>query len=182
MRRHPRSRSRTPSTSSSVRRARVPSVGETYGGALHVLEQYVNATGGINGRPLHFEFHDDASSVSNAVQIATQLIAKHPAVVIGPDGSGSCAAVAPLFANGPVDYCLSTAYTPPPRGYVFASAVSLVPFIGPASVRYMRLRGYRRLALIDATDSTGQAAEEDAKQRTDAAGKCRAAVCSFRAL
>ena len=135
-------------------------VGETYGGALRVLEQYVNKTGGINGRPLHLEFHDDASSVTNSVQIATQLIAKHPAVIIGPAGSGTCAAVAPLFVNGPVDYCLSTAYTPPPKGYVFAAATALLPYVGPASVRYMRLRGYRRLAVIDATDATGQASDK----------------------
>jgi branched-chain amino acid transport system substrate-binding protein len=135
-------------------------VGETYGGALRVLEQMVNKTGGINGRPLHFEFHDDGSSVTNSVQIATQLIAQHPAVVIGPASSGTCAAVAPLFVNGPVDYCLSTAYTPPPKGYVFAAATALLPYVGPASVRYMRLRGYKRLAVIDATDATGQASDK----------------------
>jgi branched-chain amino acid transport system substrate-binding protein len=135
-------------------------VGETYGGALHVLEQMVNKTGGINGRPLHLEFHDDQSSVTQSVQIATQLIAKHPAVIIGPAGSGTCAAVAPLFVNGPVDYCLSTAYTPPPRGFVFAAATALLTYVGPAGLRYMRLRGYKRLAVIDATDATGQASDK----------------------
>ena len=135
-------------------------VGETYGEALRVLEKMVNKQGGINGRPLHLEFHDDGSSVTNSVQIATQLIAKHPAVVIGPAGSGTCAAVAPLFVNGPVDYCLSTAYTPPPHGYVFAAATALLPFVGPASVRYMRLRGWKRLAVINATDATGQASDK----------------------
>jgi len=68
--------------------------------------------------------------------------------------------VAPLFVNGPVDYCLSTAYTPPPKGYVFAAATALLPYVGPASVRYMRLRGYKRLAVIDATDATGQASDK----------------------
>jgi branched-chain amino acid transport system substrate-binding protein len=135
-------------------------VGETYGEALRVLEQMVNKTGGINGRPLHLEFHDDQSSVTQSVQIATQLIAKHPAVIIGPAGSGTCAAVAPLFVNGPVDYCLSTAYTPPPNGYVFAAATALLPYVGPAGVRFMRLRGYKRLAVIDATDATGQASDK----------------------
>lgn len=135
-------------------------VGETYGGALRVLEQMVNKTGGINGRPLHFEFHDDQSSVTQSVQIATQLIAQHPAVIIGPAASGTCAAVAPLFVNGPVDYCLSTAYTPAPRGYVFAAATALLTYVGPASVRYMRLRGFKRLAVINATDATGQASDK----------------------
>lgn len=135
-------------------------VGAQYGTALHVLEQLINKTGGIQGRPLHFDFHDDGSSVAQAVQIATQLIAKHPAVVLGPAATSTCAAVAPLFVNGPVDYCLSTAYSPPPRGYVFASATAVQPYVGPASIRYMRLRGYRRLAIIDATDATGQASDK----------------------
>jgi branched-chain amino acid transport system substrate-binding protein len=135
-------------------------VGESYSTALRVLEQLVNKTGGIQGRPLHFEFHDDGSSVSQSVQIATQLIAKHPAVVIGPAASGTCAAVAPLFVNGPVDFCLSTAYAPVPRGYVFASATQVQTYVGPASIRYMRLRGYKRLAVIDATDATGQASDK----------------------
>lgn len=135
-------------------------VGESYTTALRVLEQLVNKTGGIQGRPLHFDFHDDASSVSQSVQIATQLIAKHPNVVIGPAASGTCAAVAPLFVNGPVDYCLSTAYTPVPHGYVFASATDVQTYVGPASIRYMRLRGYKRIAIIDATDATGQASDK----------------------
>src|ERR1700733_13240553 len=45
-------------------------VGESYGTALRVLEQMINKTGGIQGRPLHFDFHDDQSSVGQAVQIA----------------------------------------------------------------------------------------------------------------
>lgn len=135
-------------------------VGASYTTALRVLEQLVNKTGGIRGRPLQFEFHDDASSVSQSVQIATQLIAKHPAVVLGPAATSTCAAVAPLFVNGPVDYCLSTAYAPVPRGYVFASATAIQTYVGPASIRYMRLRGYRRLAIIDATDATGQASDK----------------------
>lgn len=135
-------------------------VGESYSTALRVLEQLVNKTGGIQGRPLHFQFYDDASSVAQSVQIATQLIAKHPAVVIGPAASGTCAAVAPLFVNGPVDYCLSTAFAPVPKGYVFASATQVQTYVGPASIRYMRLRGYKRLAIIDATDATGQASDK----------------------
>ena len=134
-------------------------VGESYGTALRVLEQMINKTGGIQGRPLHFDLHDDQSSVAQAVQIATQLIAKHPAVVLGPAASGTCGAVAPLFINGPVNYCLSTAYTPVPRGFVFAAATDAKTYVGPASVRFMRLRGYRRLAIIDATDATGQSSD-----------------------
>lgn len=135
-------------------------VGAQYGTALRVLEQMVNTTGGIGGRPLHFEFLDDQTSVSNAVQLATQVIAAHPSIVIGAAQTATCAAIAPLFANGPVDYCLSTAYTPVPKGYVFASAAPLMTAVGPATVRFTRLRGWKRIAVINATDATGQASDK----------------------
>jgi branched-chain amino acid transport system substrate-binding protein len=134
-------------------------VGAQYGTALRVLEQMVNKTGGINGRPLHFEFLDDQSSVANAVQIATQVIAGHPSIVIGAAQTATCAGIAPLFVNGPVDFCLSTAYTPQPKGYVFASSAPLMTAVGPATVRFARLRGWKRIAVIDATDATGQASD-----------------------
>jgi len=135
-------------------------VGETYATALRVLEQRINATGGIDGRPLHFEFHDDGTSVQTAVQLATQLMAKHPAVVLGPTNQASCAGVAPLFVNGPVLFCTSPVYQPARNGFVFASTASVQDYTGPANLRFARLRGYKRLAVINATDATGQASDK----------------------
>src|ERR1700735_2738496 len=77
--------------------------------AARAYETVVNKSGGIHGQMLHFEIHDDQGNPATAVQIVNQLLPKHPVVVLGPDVTATCAAVAPLFANGPVNFCLSPA-------------------------------------------------------------------------
>src|SRR5690348_16163706 len=51
---------------------------------LGVFEKYVNATGGIGGRPLHIIVQDDQSNPAVAVQLANQIIAKHVPAFVGP--------------------------------------------------------------------------------------------------
>jgi branched-chain amino acid transport system substrate-binding protein len=129
--------------------------GATYADAMHVFEKYVNGHGGIDGRPLHLELHDDQTNPQVAVQLASQIIAKKPAVFIGGTQTADCAAVAPLVADGPVDFCVSPAYLPTPGGYAFGSSAAL-QYIIDATVRFGRLRGWKKFAIIDATDATGQ--------------------------
>ena len=74
----------------------------------------VNKAGGIKGRPLHFVYHDDQTSPQVAVQLANDVLAEKPAVILGSSLVAMCAAIAPLMKNGPVDYCLSPGYHPPP--------------------------------------------------------------------
>src|SRR6185312_15880237 len=99
--------------------------GHDYQTAMQVYEQLANRTGGIAGRPLHFEFHDDQTNPVVAVQLATGLIAKHPAVIVGGAIVSTCAAIAALATDGPVDYCLSPGFNPKPNGYAFAASAGL---------------------------------------------------------
>jgi branched-chain amino acid transport system substrate-binding protein len=134
--------------------------GNTYADALHVFERYINAHGGINGRPVHFELHDDQSSVAIAVQIANQLLAAHPLMVFGGSQVADCAAVAPLMqTNGPVDFCISPGYLPQPGSYAFASSTS-ASYIFKAILHYAHLKGYHRIATINPTDAGGQATDK----------------------
>jgi branched-chain amino acid transport system substrate-binding protein len=74
---------------------------------LQLAETYVNGEGGIAaGRKLKFVFHDDQSQPQTAVQLASEIVAAHPAVVIGSAVVGMCSAMAPLMKDGPVMYCL----------------------------------------------------------------------------
>jgi branched-chain amino acid transport system substrate-binding protein len=135
-------------------------VGATYAQSLRVLERYVNAHGGINGQPLHLEFHDDQSSPLIAVQIATQLLQKHPLAFVGGSQVADCAAVGPIaIPAGPVDFCLSPGYAPPSGSYAFASSAS-AQYIMVALLRFGRLKGYRHFAIIDPTDAGGQATDK----------------------
>jgi branched-chain amino acid transport system substrate-binding protein len=133
------------------------SVGHDFQVALDVYEKATNSRGGLRGRPIHFVVSDDQSDPRVSVQIASRLFADHPPVVLGPASVGTCAAVSSLTDNGPVVYCLSPGLNPKKDTYVFASSVS-TDYLVPAMVKYARLRGFRHLALITASDASGLAA------------------------
>jgi branched-chain amino acid transport system substrate-binding protein len=126
--------------------------------ALQLAEKLVNDNGGIQGRPLHLVVQDDQSSPQVAVQLASQVIARRPAVLIGSSLVAMCNAMAPLMTNGPVMYCMSPGIHPAKDSYVFTSSVSTHD-LGRALIRYFRLRGWTRLALMTSSDATGQDAE-----------------------
>ena len=131
-------------------------VGNQDAEALRVFEDYANRKGGIQGHPVHFEIHDDGSSPQQAVQLSTQLIAKHSAAIIGSQGGSLCGAMMPLFKDGPVMYCLVPSIYPAKDSYVFAAQVALNPFVN-GMLRYMRLRGWKKIAIISSTDGSGAA-------------------------
>ena len=126
--------------------------------ALKIAEQAFNKTGGVHGRPVRFVFLDDQSSAQTAVQLTTQAIADHPAVILGSTLVANCNAMQPFVRNGPVLFCLSAGVHPPAGSYMFASSISTVDYIA-ALLRYFRLRGWTRLALMTSSDATGQDAD-----------------------
>ncbi len=134
-------------------------VGSLYAAVFKVFEKYINAHGALNGRPVHFNLLDDATNVQNAVQLATQIIAKKPVVFFGGTQTAACAAVAALVKNGPVDFCISPGFFPEKGSYVFASSASL-HYILEGELKFLRLKGYKRLAVIAATDATGVSSDK----------------------
>lgn len=127
--------------------------------AIQILEKLVNQTGGIHGRKVNFVFHDDQSSPQQAVQLANQVLAAKPSVVLGTTLVAGCNAMSPLMQNGPVMYCFSPGIHPPGGGYVFTGGVSTFDQ-AQALVNYFRARGWTRLALMTSTDATGQDADK----------------------
>jgi branched-chain amino acid transport system substrate-binding protein len=126
--------------------------------AFDIAERTVNASGGIRGRPIKFIYHDDQGSPQVAVQLANEILGSKPAVMIGPSLVSGCRAIAPLLQNGPVDYCLSPGFHPDAGSYVFSSYASTLDQID-VQVRYFRLKGWKRVAVLVSTDATGQDAE-----------------------
>jgi branched-chain amino acid transport system substrate-binding protein len=126
--------------------------------ALRALEAKVNKAGGIEGRPIKFVIHDDATVPQNTVQLANELIAAKVPVILGPSLVALCLAVAPLVKDGPVDYCFSNGIRPAPGSFQFSSMMLSQDFI-TATLRYERYRGARRVAVIVGTDATGQDGE-----------------------
>ena len=134
--------------------------GQTETEALKVFEQYANKHGGIKGRPIHFELYDDQTEPRVAVQLANQILAKapKPIVVLGSGQVATCAAIAPLMENGPVNYCFTPGFSPKPNSYVFSASASLEKIL-PAQVRFARGRKWDRIANVSVTTATGQAAD-----------------------
>jgi len=132
---------------------------------LQFVEAAVNASGGIAGRPLEFLVKDDQSNPQFSVQLASEIIAGKPAVMLGSSLVASCRAIAPLVENvGPVTYCFSPGIHPDKGSYTFTSSVSTIDLI-EAQLRYFRLKGWKRVAVIVSTDATGQDAENGIRER-----------------
>ncbi|MGA2394944.1 MAG: ABC transporter substrate-binding protein [Candidatus Lustribacter sp.] len=123
--------------------------------SLLALQSVVNAQGGVRGRPIRFQFLDEASDAATAVQLTNQLIAKHVQWMLGPGVVANCRATEPLVKDGPVQYCQSPAVHPAKDSYLFSSSVSSHDQV-LALVRYARARGWNRIATITLTDATGQ--------------------------
>ena len=119
------------------------------------VTDYINKNGGIDGQNLEFTFLDDQTSPQVAVQLTNTAMASQPAVIMGSSLVGMCLAMAPLMKNGPVQYCLSPAIHPKPGGYTFSASSSSIDQIA-AVMRYYRLKGWTKLAVLDTTDASGQ--------------------------
>lgn len=122
---------------------------------LEALAAYVNKNGGIQGEDLHFTFRDDQTSPQVAVQLMNEVLPAHPAVVMGSSLVAMCLAMAPLVQDGPVHFCLSPAIHPKPGSYTFSLSADSVDQIA-AVVRYYRMKGWTKLAVLDTTDASGQ--------------------------
>lgn len=127
---------------------------------LNAFQDFINKTGGVRGRPLKFTILDDATNPQVVVQLTNTLVARKVPVIIGSSFAATCSAEMPLLKNGPLAFCLSNAVNPPPQSFMYATLVTTANHIS-AGLRYGRLRGWKRVAGIVSTDTTGQQGEHD---------------------
>ena len=93
-----------------------------------------------------------------AVQLLHQLADQHVAVVLGPDSQAECRAVLPFTEHGPVVYCFTPGIVPPP-GFLFAAGADIT-HTEHVLLKYAHDSGAKRLALLVATDATGQGSDK----------------------
>jgi branched-chain amino acid transport system substrate-binding protein len=131
---------------------------------LHVMQDLFNESGGIAGRKLRFVIHDDQTKPQVAVQLMNEALTGNPPAVLGSSITAMCNAQAPLAANGPVLYCYSPGIHPAPGSFVYSASISTTD-LAEALIRFFRLKGWTRIAVVTSTDSSGQDADRgiDAK-------------------
>jgi branched-chain amino acid transport system substrate-binding protein len=130
-------------------------VGKGQHDSLEALAAVVNKEGGIGGKPLKWIYHDDETNPQISVQLANDILTQKPSVMLGSSIVAMCAAIAPLMANGPVDYCLSPGLHPKPGGFLFSASSSSIDQMA-AVVRYYRMMGWTKIAVLNTTDASGQ--------------------------
>jgi branched-chain amino acid transport system substrate-binding protein len=156
-------------------------LGQSERNSLQIAETVINAQGGIGGASVHFAFHDDQSSPQVAVQLASEIKAAKPAIILGSAIVAMCNAMAPLMQDGPVMYCFSPGIHPAAGSRVFTAFISTHD-LARALVRYYRGRGFTRLALIASTDASGQDGRlgfEEAMKLPENAGLSMVAAVQF---
>jgi branched-chain amino acid transport system substrate-binding protein len=133
--------------------------GQSILAAMSAQEQSINATGGVDGRQVHFTILDDQASPQIAVQLMSPLLAKGVPVIVDGGPAATCRATTALAKTDALVFCLSTAYTPASGTYSFSTPFSLEDSIA-AQIRFFRVRGLKRMGFVSLTDATGQASEE----------------------
>jgi branched-chain amino acid transport system substrate-binding protein len=132
--------------------------------SLTALENQVNKEGGIKGQPLKFEYIDDASTPQTALQMTQNALggANKPQAIIGSEYAALCLAMAPFTKAKAVQYCVSPGVHPEYGADLFSASIS-TQGMATAMVRFMREKGWKRIATITSTDASGQDAEVQLK-------------------
>jgi branched-chain amino acid transport system substrate-binding protein len=132
-------------------------IGASEARTLAIVATTVNRSGGIKGRPIAFHVTDDQSNPVLSVQLVNQLIAAHVPIIFGPGFTATCAATMALaMKTGPVMWCMAPGIYPDAGSYVFSTQATTDQTV-IVMMRYFRLRGWKRMAVISSTDASGQA-------------------------
>jgi branched-chain amino acid transport system substrate-binding protein len=135
-------------------------MGSAEAATLRILEADVNASGGIQGRPLHFNILDDQTNPQNDVQLVNGLLAKNVPLILGPQIPASCFATGPIIEKtGPLSICLNPFGHPAPGSFQY-NPYSDSFQVAAATLRFFRERGLTRIAMLNATDGTGRDADQ----------------------
>jgi branched-chain amino acid transport system substrate-binding protein len=89
----------------------------------------------------------------------SQALENHPAIVLDGGPAATCRATAALIASGPLQYCLTPSIHPTPGGFQFSALYSSDDILA-VSMRYLRARGFKKIAVLDGVDASGQDADQ----------------------
>jgi branched-chain amino acid transport system substrate-binding protein len=141
-------------------------LGEPERNTVKMLEDDINQSGGVLGRPVEIIVYDDETDATKAVTAVDRLIKKDKVVaIVGPSTSGSTLAIVPKVeeAKIPLVSCAAAKkIVDPVKKWVFKT-----PQSDELAVRkiyqHAKKAGIRKIAIITASDAFGAAGREELK-------------------
>ncbi len=141
-------------------------LGEPQKNTVKMLEEQINAKGGINGRKIEVIVEDSVGDEAKAVLAFKKLVERDKvAVVIGPSRSGPAMAVKPLAERSrvPLIACAAAeAIIKPVSPWVFKTAQNDAD-AARSIFDKARSMGIKRMAVISSTDAFGDAGRKQLK-------------------
>jgi branched-chain amino acid transport system substrate-binding protein len=138
-------------------------VGVSQLSAIQWWAQDVNAKGGYRGRKVELITCDDQANPETAVTCARNLIGQHVLMILNGSVTGPVRATLPLVKDGPVMIVASPAIEPKPDTFVFQGLPTDLE-ITRALNDFLKANKVDRLAMIAATDATGEVGVIDAQK------------------
>jgi branched-chain amino acid transport system substrate-binding protein len=166
-------------------------LGEPERNTVKMVEEQVNAAGGIQGHPLKMIVEDTKTDVSQAVLAVRKLLEKDKVVaIVGPSTTGESMAVVPIMekAKTPLISCAAglSIVTPKAEMNRIVSAKTFempkvqnkwifkTPQTDTSAVEaiydYMKKKGISRIAIITVTDGFGSFGRQELKRAAPAYG------------
>lgn len=138
-------------------------LGEPERNTLLLLQDKINARGGLLGRPLELIIYDDETEVNKAVLAADRLLKRDRVVAaIGGTTSGNTLAIMPKFAAAkiPLVSCAAAEkIVKPINPWVFKTPQSDRHAVIKI-LEHAKAQGYKSIAILTVSDGFGQAGRE----------------------
>ncbi len=148
-------------------------LGEPEKNSVLMLQEQINANGGLLGRPLEIIVYDDETDVNKSVLNADKLLKKDKVVaVVGPTTSGNTLAIMNKFsaAEVPLISCAAAEkIVDPVNPWVFKTPQSDRHAV-ERILLHATAQGYKKLAIITVSDGFGQAGRAVLKELVPAQG------------
>jgi len=123
----------------------------------------INASGGINGRPLAYEFEDTQSDPRQTVTVARKFVADERIVVeVGDFSSAASMAASPIYqAAGMVQFGFTNSHPDFTKGgdFVWSNAVNQADEM-PLLANFLRDLGLKKIAVLHLNSDWGRTAKD----------------------
>ncbi len=133
----------------------VSTVGLRQLSAVQWWVQDVNARGGICGRQINLIHCNDEASPEKSVTCVRDLTSRGVVLLLNASITGPILAAMPLLQKGPVMVTPSPNVVPPANSYVFQTSPSDLE-LTKAIAAYVKANGVNRIAMVAATDASGE--------------------------